>query len=317
MGLAGMFCSASALLIWLAFRGWSVLLLAPVAALMAAAFAGEPLLAHWTQTFMGSAARFLAQFFPLFLLGALFGKLMEDSGSVAAIARFMTERLGTQPRDAGRRAGRRAGHLWRRQPVRRLLRAGADGRGAVPRRRHPAPADAGGDRARHFHLHDVGTAGHAGDPERDPDAILRHDALRRAGPRCDRRRHHARLRPVVAGASRGRRRARRARASAALRSCPPTPRPTIRWCASVRRRRSEFDPAEISHGNAATAAAASCWRALPLAVVVAVNLLMSLRRAAAHGHRFPRRAALGRHLAVGGRRGVGGGGGAWRRPSSR
>ena len=45
---------------------------------------------------MGSAARFLVQFFPLFLLGALFGKLMEDSGSVSAIARFMTERLGPQ-----------------------------------------------------------------------------------------------------------------------------------------------------------------------------------------------------------------------------
>ena len=83
-------CSASALLVWLAFRGWSVLLLAPAAALLAAAFAGEPLLAHWTQTFMGSAARFLAQFFPLFLLGALFGKLMEDSGSVTAIADCMT-----------------------------------------------------------------------------------------------------------------------------------------------------------------------------------------------------------------------------------
>jgi H+/gluconate symporter-like permease len=27
---------------------------------------------------MGSAATFLAQFFPLFLLGAVFGKLMED-----------------------------------------------------------------------------------------------------------------------------------------------------------------------------------------------------------------------------------------------
>jgi H+/gluconate symporter-like permease len=71
-----------------------VLLLAPAAALLAAAAAGEPLLAHWTQTFMGGAARFLAQFFPLFLLGALFGKLMDDSGSVSAIARFMTERLG-------------------------------------------------------------------------------------------------------------------------------------------------------------------------------------------------------------------------------
>jgi H+/gluconate symporter-like permease len=82
------------LLVWLAFRGWSILLLAPVAAILAAFMSGEPLLAHWTQTFMGSAARFLAQFFPLFLLGALFGKLMQDSGSVASIAAFMTERLG-------------------------------------------------------------------------------------------------------------------------------------------------------------------------------------------------------------------------------
>jgi H+/gluconate symporter-like permease len=81
---------------WLSFRGWSILLLAPLAALVAAGFAGEPLLAHWTQTFMGSAAGFVAQFFPLFLLGALFGKLMEDSGSVAAIARFMIEKLGAR-----------------------------------------------------------------------------------------------------------------------------------------------------------------------------------------------------------------------------
>src|SRR5580704_11673255 len=84
------------LLIAFAFRGWSVLLLAPLAALIAAMFSREPLLAHWTQTFMLSAAGFLAQFFPLFLLGALFGKLMEDSGSVAAIASFMTQRLGPQ-----------------------------------------------------------------------------------------------------------------------------------------------------------------------------------------------------------------------------
>jgi H+/gluconate symporter-like permease len=45
---------------------------------------------------MDNASRFIAQFFPLFLLGALFGKLMEDSGSVAAIASFMTEKLGPQ-----------------------------------------------------------------------------------------------------------------------------------------------------------------------------------------------------------------------------
>src|SRR5262249_31541428 len=93
MGLIGILLGL-ALLIWLALRGWSVLLLAPAAALLAAAFALEPLLANWTQTFMGSAATFLAQFFPLFLLGALFGKLMDDSGCVSAIAGFMTERLG-------------------------------------------------------------------------------------------------------------------------------------------------------------------------------------------------------------------------------
>ena len=93
MGLLGILLGL-ALLVWLAFRGWSVIGLAPVAALVAAAFAGEPLLAHWTQTFMGSAAGFIASFFPLFLLGALFGKMMDDSGSVSAIAQFMTDKLG-------------------------------------------------------------------------------------------------------------------------------------------------------------------------------------------------------------------------------
>jgi len=93
MGLFGILLGLG-VLVWLSFRGWSVLLLAPAAALIAALASGEPLLAHWTQTFMNSAGGFLAQFFPLFLLGAVFGKLMGDSGSVSTIARFMTERLG-------------------------------------------------------------------------------------------------------------------------------------------------------------------------------------------------------------------------------
>jgi H+/gluconate symporter-like permease len=95
LGLLGILIGLG-LLILFAYRGWSVLLLAPLAALVAALFSREPLLAHLTQTFMVSAAGFLAQFFPLFLLGALFGKLMEDSGSVAAIAAFMTQRLGAR-----------------------------------------------------------------------------------------------------------------------------------------------------------------------------------------------------------------------------
>jgi len=95
MGLLGILVGLG-LLILFAFRGWSVLLLAPGAAIVAALFGGEPLLANWTQVFMTGAARFLAQFFPLFLLGAVFGKLMDDSGSVTAVADYMTKRLGQQ-----------------------------------------------------------------------------------------------------------------------------------------------------------------------------------------------------------------------------
>ncbi|MET4801284.1 GntP family permease [Bradyrhizobium sp. LB11.1] len=93
MGLLGLFVGLG-LLVLFAFRGWSVLLLAPLAALVAALFGGEPLLANLTQVFMVNAAGFLAQFFLIFLLGAVFGKLMDDSGAVTSVAGFMAKRLG-------------------------------------------------------------------------------------------------------------------------------------------------------------------------------------------------------------------------------
>jgi len=93
MGLLGILVGLG-LLVLFAFRGWSVLLLAPAAALVAALFGGEPLLANWTQIFMVSAAGFLAQFFPIFLLGAVFGKLMDDSGAVSSVAAFIARCLG-------------------------------------------------------------------------------------------------------------------------------------------------------------------------------------------------------------------------------
>jgi H+/gluconate symporter-like permease len=95
MGVVGILIGLG-VLVWLAYRGWTILLLAPLCALIAALLAGQPLLANWTQTFMSNAAGFVAQFFPIFLLGALFGKLMEASGSVASIADGLTARLGTK-----------------------------------------------------------------------------------------------------------------------------------------------------------------------------------------------------------------------------
>jgi H+/gluconate symporter-like permease len=83
VGLLGILL-ALALLVWLAFRGWSILLLAPAASILVAAFAGGRLVPYWTQIFMDSAARFVAQFFPIFLLGALFGKPFFGTTPLAA-----------------------------------------------------------------------------------------------------------------------------------------------------------------------------------------------------------------------------------------
>jgi H+/gluconate symporter-like permease len=85
---------ALGLLIVLSLSGVSLLLAAPAAALLAAAFSGDPLLANWTYTLMNGAGRFIVNFFPLFLLGAVFGKLMDDSGCALSIARGITTRLG-------------------------------------------------------------------------------------------------------------------------------------------------------------------------------------------------------------------------------
>lgn len=88
------------LLMYLAYRGWSVIILAPVLALLAAAFGllatgGEVhLLATYTEGFMVSLAGYVKAYFPIFLLGALFGKLMDDSGSANSIAYFITNKLG-------------------------------------------------------------------------------------------------------------------------------------------------------------------------------------------------------------------------------
>ena len=108
-----------------------MLLLAPIAAVAAALFSREPLLAHWTQTFMRSAAGFFAQFFPLFLLGALFGKLMEDSRIGDGDRRFHDREARRKARHSCGRSRRGDRHLRRRQPVRRLLRHRADGAGSV------------------------------------------------------------------------------------------------------------------------------------------------------------------------------------------
>jgi H+/gluconate symporter-like permease len=94
IGLFGIVLSL-VLLMYLAYRGYTVLVLAPVLALMAALFSGgEPVLATYTQVFMTSLGKYLMVYFPLFVLGAIFGKFMDDSGCARAIAHGIVGRLG-------------------------------------------------------------------------------------------------------------------------------------------------------------------------------------------------------------------------------
>ena len=88
---------ALALLMYLAYRGISVLILGPTMAILAVLLAGGlPILATYTQIFMQSTGDFIILFFPLFILGAIFGKLMDDSGSAQAIARWSVRKLGAK-----------------------------------------------------------------------------------------------------------------------------------------------------------------------------------------------------------------------------
>jgi H+/gluconate symporter-like permease len=96
LSIAGIVVSLAALMV-LAYRGLSVLLLAPLAALLAVLFSpGTPLLASYTQVFMPALGGFIVLYFPLFLLGAVFGKLMEASGAARSLAAAIVHRLGAQ-----------------------------------------------------------------------------------------------------------------------------------------------------------------------------------------------------------------------------
>ena len=226
---------------------------------------------------MGSAARFLAQFFPLFLLGALFGKLMEDSGSVSAIAGFMTERLG--PRRAVL-AVVLAGALvtyggvslfvafFVLAPMAQALFRAAD---------IPAPADAGGDRSGHLHLHHVGAA-------RERPRSRTRSRCRSSAPRPSPR---PGLGIIAAAIMLGFGLWWLGRAEAAARRAGegyggdagtrPRRRPrTTRSCASARRPPASSIPPRSDTAATATPCRRSRSPLLPLIVVIGVNFLMAM-----------------------------------------
>ncbi|WP_108257633.1 GntP family permease [Mangrovicoccus ximenensis] len=94
MGLAGIVLSLC-LLMYLAYRGINVLILAPLLAMLAVLMSGGlPVLATYTQVFMRSLGGYVITYFPLFLLGAIFGKVMADGGAARTIAERIVDWTG-------------------------------------------------------------------------------------------------------------------------------------------------------------------------------------------------------------------------------
>jgi H+/gluconate symporter-like permease len=75
------------LLIVLAYRGWSVILIAPILALLAVIISSDqPILATYTQIYMKALGGYITKFLAIFLLGSIFGMLMDETGFANSIA---------------------------------------------------------------------------------------------------------------------------------------------------------------------------------------------------------------------------------------
>jgi H+/gluconate symporter-like permease len=85
------------LLIWLTIKGMNLFIAAPLCALLVALTNGLPIFigdTNFVATYMSGFTGFIASWFFMFLLGALFGKFMEDTGAADSLAKWIIDRLG-------------------------------------------------------------------------------------------------------------------------------------------------------------------------------------------------------------------------------
>jgi H+/gluconate symporter-like permease len=91
-----------ALLIYLTMKGMNLLVAGPLCALFVAVCSGLPLFpqlvgegeANLVGNYMTGFSGFIASWYLMFLLGAIFGKVMEDSGAADSVSKWIVEKLG-------------------------------------------------------------------------------------------------------------------------------------------------------------------------------------------------------------------------------
>lgn len=85
-----------ALLMILAYRGYSIVWIAPICALVVAFTGGLGLLPAYTETYMEGFVGFTKSWFPTFMLGAIFGKLMDVTGAANSVAKLICNLIGSK-----------------------------------------------------------------------------------------------------------------------------------------------------------------------------------------------------------------------------
>jgi len=81
-------------LIVLAYKGHSIIWIAPVSAIIVAVLGGVSLLDSYLGDYMKGAADYVLTWFPTFFLGAVYGKIMDATGSARSLANKLVKLIG-------------------------------------------------------------------------------------------------------------------------------------------------------------------------------------------------------------------------------
>lgn len=82
------------LLIFLSFKKINIVVVGILASVLMALLSGQPVLDSIKDSYMIGAAGFMQNNFLIFFFSVLFGKVMEETGAAASIAKFLAEKLG-------------------------------------------------------------------------------------------------------------------------------------------------------------------------------------------------------------------------------
>ena len=84
------------LLVFLAYKGHSIIWVAPFCAILVGLLSGMDLLKVYLEDYIGGTAAYIVSWFPAFFLGAVYGKIMDLTGSARSLANKLVSVIGSK-----------------------------------------------------------------------------------------------------------------------------------------------------------------------------------------------------------------------------